>query len=114
MPKTLDARTLMEKLIAFPIGSSDSNLNLVDFVESYLRQHGISSTRVPDATEAKDALYAHVEPLIEGGMVFSGHTDVMICGPGDIAQAHQPNEYITIEQFKEGEAFMERLLGAFV
>jgi acetylornithine deacetylase len=34
----------------------------------------------------------------------------VICGPGDIAQAHQPNEYITLEQFKTGEAFMERLL----
>jgi acetylornithine deacetylase len=34
----------------------------------------------------------------------------VICGPGDIAQAHQPNEYITLAQFKAGEAFMERLL----
>lgn len=33
-----------------------------------------------------------------------------ICGPGDIAQAHQPNEFISKAQFAEGEAFMERLL----
>jgi acetylornithine deacetylase len=34
----------------------------------------------------------------------------VICGPGDIAQAHQPDEYITVQQFSAGEAFMARLL----
>ncbi|WP_158964163.1 acetylornithine deacetylase [Chachezhania sediminis] len=34
----------------------------------------------------------------------------VVCGPGDIAQAHQPNEFITIEQFDAGKAFMEKLL----
>jgi acetylornithine deacetylase len=35
---------------------------------------------------------------------------VVVCGPGDIAVAHQPDEYITVAQFQEGQAFMERLL----
>ena len=34
----------------------------------------------------------------------------VICGPGDIAQAHQPNEFVTKAQFEAGQAFMERLL----
>ena len=34
----------------------------------------------------------------------------IICGPGDIAQAHQPNEFITVEQFETGEAFLDRLI----
>jgi acetylornithine deacetylase len=34
----------------------------------------------------------------------------IICGPGDIAQAHKANEFITIEQFKAGEAFIDRLI----
>ncbi|MCG8544048.1 MAG: acetylornithine deacetylase [Alphaproteobacteria bacterium] len=33
----------------------------------------------------------------------------VVCGPGDIAQAHKPNEYITLEQVRQGEAFMSRL-----
>ncbi len=33
-----------------------------------------------------------------------------VCGPGDIALAHQPDEYITKEQFEAGHAFMRRLL----
>ena len=35
---------------------------------------------------------------------------VVVCGPGNIDQAHQPNEFISIEQFEAGEAFMRRLI----
>jgi acetylornithine deacetylase len=34
----------------------------------------------------------------------------VICGPGDIAQAHQPNEFIEISQFESGHQFMKDLL----
>ncbi|HCP80778.1 MAG TPA: acetylornithine deacetylase [Octadecabacter sp.] len=77
MTITLDARTLMERLIAFPTVSRDSNLDLIDFVESYLADHGINSTRVPNETGEKAALYAHVGPQVEGAIVLSGHTDVV-------------------------------------
>ena len=77
MSTTLDARTLMERLVAFPTVSRDSNLDLIDFVEGYLQSHGIPSTRVPDKTGQKAALYAHVGPEVEGAIVLSGHTDVV-------------------------------------
>ncbi|MCW1951022.1 MAG: acetylornithine deacetylase [Octadecabacter sp.] len=77
MTKTLDARTLMERLIAFPTVSRDSNLDLIRFVEGYLAEHGIKSTRVPDETGEKAALYAHVGPQVDGAIVLSGHTDVV-------------------------------------
>ena len=35
---------------------------------------------------------------------------VVVCGPGSIDQAHQPNEYVTVAQFNAGVAFMERLV----
>ena len=34
----------------------------------------------------------------------------VVCGPGSIEVAHQPDEYITLAQFDEGRRFMERLL----
>ena len=77
MTVTLDARTLMEHLIAFPTVSRDSNLQLIDFVEGYLRDHGIASTRVPDPTGEKAALYAHVGPEVDGAIILSGHSDVV-------------------------------------
>ena len=33
----------------------------------------------------------------------------VVCGPGDIEQAHKPNEFITLDQVRRGEAFMSRL-----
>ena len=34
----------------------------------------------------------------------------VVCGPGNIEQAHQPDEFITISQFNKGQDFMRRLL----
>jgi acetylornithine deacetylase len=34
----------------------------------------------------------------------------IVCGPGDIAQAHQPDEYLEVAEFLAGQRFMERLL----
>lgn len=45
----------------------------------------------------------------EGG-IFQGHGfPVIICGPGSIDQAHQPNEFISLEQLALGAEFMARL-----
>lgn len=49
----------------------------------------------------------------EAGQFQEAGYSAVICGPGDIAQAHQPNEFITIAQFNEGQKFMERLLEKF-
>ncbi|GHG79195.1 acetylornithine deacetylase [Pseudodonghicola xiamenensis] len=44
-----------------------------------------------------------------GHFQFAGYS-AAVCGPGDIAQAHQPDEFITIAQFEAGTAFMDRLV----
>ncbi|MEX0347800.1 MAG: acetylornithine deacetylase [Paracoccaceae bacterium] len=46
----------------------------------------------------------------EAGQFQEAGYSVIICGPGDIAQAHQPNEYLAIEQLEAGQAFMTSLL----
>ncbi|MEM6307022.1 MAG: acetylornithine deacetylase [Pseudomonadota bacterium] len=34
----------------------------------------------------------------------------VICGPGSIAQAHQPNEYLAVKDFNAGGAFLDRVI----
>lgn len=46
----------------------------------------------------------------EAGQFQEAGYSAVICGPGDIAQAHQPNEFIAVSQFNAGVDFMERLL----
>lgn len=48
----------------------------------------------------------------EAGQFQQAGYSAVICGPGDIAQAHQANEYLEIAEFNAGQAFMERLLEA--
>jgi len=45
----------------------------------------------------------------EAGQFQQAGFSTIICGPGSIDQAHQPNEYIEIAQIERGAAFMLRL-----
>jgi acetylornithine deacetylase len=68
---------MLEKLIAMPTVSRESNLELIEFVRAYLREHGVESTLVASADGRKANLYATVGPNAAGGVVLSGHTDVV-------------------------------------
>jgi acetylornithine deacetylase len=75
--KALRAREILDRLVAFPTVSRESNLDLVDWVEDYLAGFGVKAHRVYDATGRKAALFASAGPEVEGGVVLSGHTDVV-------------------------------------
>jgi len=68
---------LLEKLISFDSTSRNSNLPLIDFVQEYLDGYGVKSRRVDYEKDNKTNLYATIGPDIEGGIVLSGHTDVV-------------------------------------
>ena len=77
MVTVLDPRAILNRLVAFPTVSRDSNLDLVDWVEDYLGSHGIKAHRHWNTDRTKAALFAHVGPMVAGGVVLSGHTDVV-------------------------------------
>lgn len=68
---------ILSRLIAFDTESSKSNLELIAWVEDYLAELGIASLRVPNARGDKAALFATIGPVIDGGVVLSGHSDVV-------------------------------------
>ena len=77
MTDSASARSILETLVGFDTTSARSNLALIEWVESYLAQHGVASTRVPDETGAKANLFATCGPMVEGGVILSGHSDVV-------------------------------------
>ncbi len=77
MPDFYTPREMLEKLVGFPTVSDVSNLELIGFVKDYLAGHGVESHLVYDETGKKANLYAVVGPNVEGGVVLSGHTDVV-------------------------------------
>ncbi|MCA1335299.1 acetylornithine deacetylase [Pseudooceanicola marinus] len=77
MTSRLSPREIQEKLISFPTVSRDTNIPLIDWVQSYLEEHGATCIRHHHESEAKAGLWAFVGPAEEGGVVLSGHTDVV-------------------------------------
>ena len=74
---TRSPREMIETLVGFPTVSRDSNLDLIHFVRDYLAGYGVESCLVPNEDGTKANLYATVGPQVEGGVVLSGHTDVV-------------------------------------
>jgi acetylornithine deacetylase len=70
-------REMIERLVAFDTTSRDSNLDLISFVADYLDGHGVASTLIHDEREPKANLFATIGPERDGGVVLSGHTDVV-------------------------------------
>ena len=74
---TIGSREMIERLIRFDTTSRESNLPLIDFVRDYLDGYGIKSDLVFDDERNKANLYATIGPEDIGGVVLSGHTDVV-------------------------------------
>ena len=71
------AKAILARLVAFDTVSDRSNLPLVDFVEDHLRALGAPTRRAYNAVGDKAALWATIGPDVDGGIVLSGHTDVV-------------------------------------
>ncbi|QCP62145.1 acetylornithine deacetylase [Pantoea sp. SO10] len=71
------SRQLLEKLVAFDTTSRESNLALIDFVWRYLNDLGVSGELIHNAERSKANLYARLGPAGDGGVMLSGHSDVV-------------------------------------
>ena len=74
--QTYSTVEMLAELVSFDTTTRNSNLPLIEWIEAYLSEHGVSHLRV-DYAAGKTNLYATIGPNVEGGIVFSGHTDVV-------------------------------------
>ncbi len=68
---------LLAGLVGFPTISCDSNLALLDWVEAQLAPLSPRLRRFPSPCGAKANLLASIGPDVPGGLLLSGHTDVV-------------------------------------
>ena len=68
---------ILKSLVGFDTTSFKSNLDLIAFIKNYLNIHKIKSTLVYDSSGKKANLYATIGSVNEGGIILSGHTDVV-------------------------------------
>ncbi|MBV1933963.1 MAG: M20/M25/M40 family metallo-hydrolase, partial [Parvibaculaceae bacterium] len=72
------SREMIDKLVSFDTVSRHSNLALIAFIEDYLAQWGVPSKRIENEEGTKANLFASAGPAEQtGGIVLSGHTDVV-------------------------------------
>ena len=70
-------RAILDRLMAFDTVSAKPNMDLMLWVKGLLDAAGIAVTLIPDATGQKANLFATVGPAGIGGVMLSGHTDVV-------------------------------------
>ncbi len=75
-PSEPDILSTLRTLVGFPTVSSDSNLALIEWVEKFLDNHGVPHWRV-NQEKTKCSIIARIGPDAPGGIVLSGHTDVV-------------------------------------
>lgn len=68
---------ILRSLVGFDSVSHHSNLPLIEFIESYFRKHHVHCVRIPSPDGKKSNLLARIGPEKEGGVILSGHTDVV-------------------------------------
>jgi acetylornithine deacetylase len=77
MAATYTPREMLERLVAFDTTSRASNLALIAFVEGYLKGHSLAPKRIPNPEGTKANLLVTLGPEKPGGIILSGHTDVV-------------------------------------
>ena len=68
---------IFDRLIAFPTVSRDGNIDLIRYIADYLGGAGIEAAIYPHEDGDRASLFATVGPHRHGGVVLSGHTDVV-------------------------------------
>ncbi|WP_413282947.1 acetylornithine deacetylase [Vibrio sp. MA40-2] len=98
MQATID---ILQKLIAFKTVSLQSNLELIDYIESYLNSFAITSKRVYSEDKLQANLFATIGNSEKGGICFSGHSDV-------VPVENQPWSSDPFSLYKNGDKYYGR------
>ena len=77
MQKQYSAKEMLDKLVSFKTVSLDSNLEMIKFIQDYLNSYGLDSHLVFNSLRTKANLFVQIGPNVEGGILLSGHTDVV-------------------------------------
>lgn len=70
-------RSILEKMLAVDTTSRESNLELIHFIQDYLATYSVPTQLFYNDSGSKANLYARIGPAGNGGVMLSGHTDVV-------------------------------------
>jgi len=68
---------VLERLVGFDTVSGKPNVEIIAFIQNFLETRGARCTPLPSKQTGKLGLYAEIGPQSSGGILLSGHTDVV-------------------------------------
>lgn len=68
---------ILAKLVAFPVLGGEGNLTIINWIKAYVEDFGVQTILVPNADGDKASLHCRIGPAVSGGIILSGHTDVV-------------------------------------
>ena len=85
---------ILRRLVGFDTTSHRSNLGLIHWVADFLARHGVHAQLLPSEDGRKANLLARIGPDAAGGMVLSGHSDVVPV----VGQAWRSDPFVLAER----------------
>jgi len=73
----MNSSEILSHLVSFPVLGGESNSRIAKWIETYLTEHGVTFKNVPHETENKRSIHCRIGPAVDGGIILSGHTDVV-------------------------------------
>ena len=73
----MNVEEILAKLVSFPVLGGESNISIAEWIEEYLTEHKVEFQNVPNDDGSKRSIHCRIGPPVDGGIVLSGHTDVV-------------------------------------
>ena len=73
----MTVESILEKLISFPVFGGESNSSIIFWIKEYIESFGVEVLLVPNKEGDKASLHCRIGPGVDGGVILSGHTDVV-------------------------------------
>ena len=73
----MTAQDILKILVSFPVLGGESNLDIIHWIKNHVESFGVSTTLVPNEDNTKASLHCRIGPPVDGGVILSGHTDVV-------------------------------------
>ncbi|CAM1369104.1 acetylornithine deacetylase [Tenacibaculum xiamenense] len=73
----MTVENILAKLVSFPVLGGESNLSIIQWIKEYIESYDVKVNLVSNEEEKKASLHCRIGPEVDGGVILSGHTDVV-------------------------------------
>jgi len=73
----MTAKEILTKLVSYDVLSTQNNLELVHWIRNYINSFGVKVTYIYNKDKTQASLHCRIGPEVDGGVILSGHTDVV-------------------------------------